>query len=67
MLSSDLTMSQRSFPFAYMISAGNQSVLQLEHYIDFLSDLPEVRAIGLHIEGLTNVSKFSTALSLIHI
>ncbi|MBL94394.1 MAG: hypothetical protein CFH06_00344 [Alphaproteobacteria bacterium MarineAlpha3_Bin5] len=61
MLSSDLTMSQRSFPFAYMISAGNQSVLQLEHYIDFLSDLPEVRAIGLHIEGLTNVSKFSTA------
>ena len=59
MLSSDLTMSQRSLPFAYMISAGNQSILKLEDYIDFLSDLSEVRAIGLHIEGLSNIGNFT--------
>jgi acyl-CoA synthetase (NDP forming) len=36
MLSSDITMNQRSVPLAYMVSAGNQSVLQLEDYIDVL-------------------------------
>jgi acyl-CoA synthetase (NDP forming) len=59
MLSSDLTMSQRSLPFAYMISAGNQSVLRLEDFIDVLCARPEVRAIGLHIEGLKDISRFS--------
>lgn len=58
MLSSDLTMSQRSAPFAFMVSAGNQSVLQLEDFVDVLLDRPEVRAIGLHIEGLRDVQRF---------
>ena len=58
MLSSDLTMSQRSVPFAYMISAGNQSVLHLEDFIDALSERPEVRAFGLHVEGLRDVARF---------
>ncbi len=61
MLSSDLTMSQRSFPFAYMISAGNQAVLGLEDYMDVLADREEVRAIGLHVEGLRDVPKFCDA------
>ena len=61
MLSSDLTMSRRSVPFAYMISAGNQSVLRLEDFVDVLSGRPEVRAIGLHIEGLHDVARFSEA------
>ncbi|MGI9405727.1 MAG: CoA-binding protein, partial [Hyphomicrobiaceae bacterium] len=52
MLSSDLTMSQRSFPFATMISAGNQSVLRIEDFIGVLAEQDEVRAIGIHIEGL---------------
>jgi len=58
MLSSDLTMSQRSVPFAYMISAGNQSQLHLEDFIDILCEQPEVRAIGLHIEGLKDIARF---------
>lgn len=58
MLSSDLTMSQRSAPFAYMISAGNQAVVHLEDFIDLLCEQPEVRAIGLHIEGLKDVNRF---------
>ena len=59
MLSSDLTMSQRSLPFAYMISVGNQSVLRLEDFIDVLCTRPEVKAIGLHIEGIKDISRFS--------
>ena len=61
MLSSDITMNQRSVPLAYMISAGNQSVLQLEDYLDTLCELDEVRAIGLHIEGLKDIESFSRA------
>ena len=61
MLSSDLTMSQRSVPFAYMISAGNQSVLALEDFVDALCGVPEVRAFGLHIEGLKDVPRFVRA------
>jgi len=59
MLSSDLTMSQRSLPFAYMISVGNQTFLRLEDFIDVLCTRPEVKAIGLHIEGLKDISRFS--------
>ena len=58
MLSSDITMAQRSLPLAYMISAGNQAVLGLEDFTDLLCDRPEVRAIGLHIEGLRDVARF---------
>lgn len=61
MLSSDLTMSQRALPFAYMISAGNQASLHLEDYLDALIDQDEVRAVGLHIEGLKDVSVFADA------
>ena len=61
MLSSDLTMSQRSLPFATMISAGNQAVLRLEDFIDVLVDDPVVRAIGLHIEGLKDITVFADA------
>jgi len=58
MLSSDITMAQRSLPMAYMISAGNQAVLGLEDFTDLLYERPEVRAIGLHIEGLRDVVRF---------
>ncbi len=59
MLSSDITMNQRSLPLAYMVSAGNQSVLQLEDFIDVMCELDEVKAIGLHIEGLKDIQSFS--------
>jgi acyl-CoA synthetase (NDP forming) len=61
MLSSDFTMSQRGVPFAYMVSAGNQTLLRLEDFVDVLADRPEVRAIGLHIEGLKDVQAFERA------
>ena len=61
MFSSDITMSQRSLPLAYMVSAGNQAVLGPEDFLEFFADDPAVRAIGLHLEGLQNISKFELA------
>ena len=61
MFSSDITMSQRSLPLAYMVSAGNQAVLGPEDFLEFFADDPAVRAIGLHLEGLQNISKFESA------
>jgi acyl-CoA synthetase (NDP forming) len=61
MLSSDITMSQRSLPLTHMISCGNQSVLSLEDFVDHLIDHPAVRAIGMHIEGLRDVPRFADA------
>ncbi len=61
MLSSDITMSQRSLPLTHMISCGNQSVLSLEDFVDHLIDHPAVRAIGMHIEGLRDIPRFAEA------
>ena len=61
MLSSDFTMSQRSAPFAYMVSAGNQSAVRIEDFIDVLADRDEVSAFGLHIEGIKDIGRFEAA------
>ena len=61
MLSSDLTMSQRSLPLSYMLSIGNQAMIRIEDYIDTLVDMPEVRAIGIHIEGIKDTTAFAAA------
>lgn len=61
MFSSDITMSQRSLPMAYMVSAGNQAVLGQEDFLDAFASDPAVRAIGLHIEGLQDVARFERA------
>ena len=61
MFSSDITMSQRSLPLTHMISAGNQAALGIADFIDLLCEKPEVRAIGLHIEGLADIPAFERA------
>lgn len=61
MFSSDITMSQRSLPMAYMASVGNQADLGLTELLDLLCERDEVRAIGLHIEGLSEVPAFERA------
>ena len=61
MLSSDLTMAQRSLPMSYMVSLGNQAVLKIDDFIDCFADMPEVSAIGLHIEGIRDSQGFEAA------
>jgi acetate---CoA ligase (ADP-forming) len=56
-----LTMNERSVPFSYVISAGAQAVLSLADYVDALADDPHVNAIGLYIEGLSDVPAFASA------
>ncbi len=56
-----LTSNQRSVPFSYLISAGNQAVLGFEDYIDYLTDDPNVTCIGLFMEGIRDVPAFSQA------
>ncbi|WP_120501669.1 acetate--CoA ligase family protein [Roseovarius sp. EL26] len=68
MFSSDITMSQRSLPLAYMASAGNQADLGLTEFVDLMCERPEVRAIGLHIEGLSDIPAFErAALKALHV
>ncbi len=61
MFSSDITMSARSLPMAYMVSAGNQAVLGIEEFLDTFAEDPAVRSIGLHIEGLRDIAAFERA------
>lgn len=57
MLSSDITMTERSIPLTHMISIGNQSSVSIEDLIEILADTPQVKAIGVHIEGIKNINK----------
>jgi acetate---CoA ligase (ADP-forming) len=59
MFAINLTFSERSAAFSYVISSGNQSVLGIEDYIEFLLDEPPVSAVGLHIEMLRDIPRFS--------
>ncbi len=61
MLASNLTMARRHLPFSYVISSGNQSVLGVEDYLEVLIDDPAVTGIGLYIEELRDVPRFSRA------
>jgi acyl-CoA synthetase (NDP forming) len=53
--------NDRSVPFSYLISAGNQAVLGFEDYIDFLVDDPHVTCLGLFMEGIRDVPSFAQA------
>lgn len=57
----NLTMQARALPIAYMISIGNQAALGFADYVAALAEDPRVSAIGLYIEGLTDVAAFSRA------
>lgn len=62
MLSSDLTMSRRSVPFAVMASVGNQAVVTQADLVDVLGGYRGVRAIGLHVEAIPDVARFAEAI-----
>jgi len=59
MLGNTITLNQRSVPFTYVISSGNQAMLGVEEILDVLVDDPHVTAIALYIEGLRDVAQFA--------
>ena len=54
-----LTMQQRDLPLAYIITVGNQAGVATHEYIEALLEDERVTAIGLHLEGLSDVAAFS--------
>ncbi len=61
MLSGYLLTNRRSVQFSYVIGAGNQSVLGVEDYLDYLADDPAVTGFGLYIETLRDIPRFAAA------
>lgn len=60
-VTSHFVSNDRSVPFSYLVSAGNQAVLGFEDYIEFLIDDPNVTCIGLFMEGIRDVPAFAQA------
>jgi acyl-CoA synthetase (NDP forming) len=54
-------MNRRSAPLAYVVSAGNQAMLGVEDYLEVLVGDPAVAAVGLHLEGLRDATRFCQA------
>ena len=46
---------------ARAMDIAGAAVLRIEDFIDTLADLPEVSAIGVHIEGIRDSQRFQTA------
>ncbi len=57
-----LTMQERSLPLAYMISVGNQTILSIPDYIEALCEDDRISAIGLHMEGISDIPAFCRAV-----
>ncbi len=54
-ISINLTMQARSLPIGYMVACGNQAQLSQAEIAEALLDDPRVTAIGMHIEGFTDL------------
>ena len=57
----NLTMSDRSVPLALVISVGNQAVTGLGDCVAALIEDPRIAAIGLYVEGVSDVAGLSRA------
>ncbi|MGI9401396.1 MAG: acetate--CoA ligase family protein [Rhizobiaceae bacterium] len=54
----NLTMQMRGLPLAYMVTVGNQAQIRLAEIGLSLLEDPRVTALGLHIEGISNIRTF---------
>ncbi len=53
-----LTMQRRGLPIAYLATAGNQAQVGIPCLASAFLDDPRVSAVGLHVEGFTDVAAF---------
>lgn len=54
-----LAMPPRSAPFAFIISVGNQAAVGLEDFADVLVDDDRINVIGIYIEAIRDIPRFS--------
>lgn len=57
----NLSMQRHHLPVACVASLGNMAQLGFHDLVDALLDDPRISAIGLHIEGLSDVPAFAAA------
>lgn len=57
----NFTMQRRALPLGYMIAIGNAADVDAADLVEALVRDERVSAIGLHIEGLKSVARFSQA------
>ncbi len=57
----NLTLQQRSVPIAQLITVGNQAVVGVEACLAVALETPGITAVGLHIEGLSDLPRFIQA------
>ncbi len=60
----NFTMMMRGLPVAAVFSIGNQVDVGMHDMVETLSADPRISAIGLHVEGLPDVSAFARAASI---
>jgi len=65
-ISINLTMQTRSLPIGYMIACGNQAQLSQAEIAEGLLDDPRVTAIGMHIEGFTDLRAWERLAAKAH-
>ena len=59
-----LTMQRGGLPIAYMLTLGNQAMIDMAALIAILAADDRVSAIGLHIEGINDAPAFAEAVRL---
>ena len=57
----NFTMGRRGLPLACLLSLGNQAAIGVTDCLEALLEDDRVKVIGLHIEGLDDVARFSRA------
>jgi acyl-CoA synthetase (NDP forming) len=55
----NLTMQRRALPLAALITLGNQARLGISETLEALLEDQRISAVGLHIEGLSDVADFA--------
>lgn len=60
----NFAMMRRHVPLAGLYTLGNQAVIGMAEVIRALADDPRITAIGLHIEGVPDVTKFAEAAEI---
>ena len=59
-----LTMQRGGLPIAYMLTLGNQALIDMAALIAILAADDRVTAIGLHIEGINDADAFAESVRL---